>query len=167
MHLPVVFKDAWEFQRSKGLTRKQKFAVDEMVAEGLIDGKVVCRDVVRPARRPSRLRLRVDASLPDLRADGSSLVPVVAEVTDDAGSVKRLSNEWVQFSVEGAGEAVDGSPRQVEWGSAPLLMRVGDVPGEIRVRARLLHEGSQAPQEAPVLVIPVGADDALSLPSAS
>lgn len=128
-----------------------------MVAEGLIDGKVVCRDVVRPARRPSRLRLR---------ADGSSLVPVVAEVTDDAGSVKRLSNEWVQFSVEGAGVAVDGAPRQVEWGSAPLLIRVGDVPGEIRVRARLLHEGSQAPQEAPVPVIPVGEDDALSLPPA-
>ena len=61
---------------------------------------------------------------------------------------------------------VDGSPRQVEWGSAPLLIRVGDEPGEIRVRARLLHEGSQTPREAPVLVIPVGADDALSLPSA-
>lgn len=62
--------------------------------------------------------------------------------------------------------AVDGSPRQVEWGSAPLLIRVGDEPGEIRVRARLLHEGSQTPREAPVLVIPVGADEALSLPSA-
>ena len=78
----------------------------------------------------------------------------------------RLNEGW-DFARGGKNPpAVDGSPRQVEWGSAPLLIRVGDVPGEIRVRARLLHEGSQTPREAPVLVIPVGADEALSLPSA-
>ena len=155
MHMPLVFENAWSFTRSKELTRSGGLAQDCVVAEGLIDGKVVCRHELRPARRPAKLRLRVDATLPELCADGCTVVPVVAEVVDQDGHVKRLSNEKIVFKVEGAGEAVNRGPQDVVWGTAPLLVRVGEQPGEIRITASVQHAGTQAPKPAEPLLLQV------------
>ena len=141
-------------------------AKDSLVAEGLVNGKVVCRHELRPARRPAKLRLRLDATIPELQADGSTVIPVVAEVTDQDGNVKRLSNEKIVFSVEGAGSAVNEGPQDVVWGTAPLLVRVGDQPGEIKISARVRNTGTtgtQAPAAAEPLILQVKPDTSLRL----
>ena len=85
-----------------------------------------------------------------LVADGSDFIVVVAEITDDNGNVRRLAREHVTFSVEGEGRiigdaSIAANPRQVEWGSAPILIRSTHQAGKIRIIARPTFEGVHAP----------------------
>lgn len=144
---PVVFKDAYDFLdlRAHTYTGKNWQRVNLLV-EGIIDGKVVCTQVKKPARRSEKLALRVDHQGQALRADGSDFAVVVCEVTDNAGNVRRLAKERILFTVEGEGEivgdaSIGANPREVEFGSAPVLIRSTTRPGKITVTARLLFEG--------------------------
>lgn len=150
-HGPLVFPGAWNFMENKKLARDGKEGEVRLVAEGLVNGKVAATHEVRPARRPEKIRLRLDsAEGEEFSANGSDVVPVIAEVTDGRGTVKRLNNEEIVFSVEGPAELLADSPdgtlmRPVRWGSAPALIRLGTRPGKITVRASVKHPGSQKP----------------------
>ena len=152
----VVFKDAWDFfeARNHSYTQKSWQSV-KMVAEGIIDGKVVCQEEKMPSRRSTKLRLYVDEMGKKLVADGSDFVVVVCEVTDDLGHVRRLAKENIRFTVEGEGEIIGGAsinanPRAVEWGSAPILIRSTRQAGKIRVRAEVQFPGIHAPTPAEI-----------------
>ena len=124
-----------------------------MVAEGIIDGKVVCTQKKMPSRRSTKLRLYADTQKVNLVADGSDFIVVVAEVTDDSGNVRRLAKENIVFTVEGEGEIIGdarigANPRAVEFGSAPLLIRSTRKAGKIKVKAHVQFEGTQAPTAA-------------------
>ena len=121
-----------------------------MVAEGIINGKVVCTQKKMPSRGSTKLRLYVDTQKVNLVADGSDFIVVVAEVTDDSGNVRRLAKENIVFTVEGEGEiigdaTIGANPRAVEFGSAPVLIRSTRKAGKIKVKARVQFEGTQAP----------------------
>ena len=153
---PVVFDDVWDFweARSYSYTNKNWQAVN-MVAEGIIDGKVVCSTKRMPSRRSTKLRLYVDWEAKPLVADGSDFVVVVAEVTDDSGNVRRMAKENIRFTIEGEGEIIgDGTihanPRPVEWGSAPILVRSTRKAGKIVVKAEVEHPGTHAPTAAQI-----------------
>lgn len=153
---PVVFKGAYDFwkMREKSYLQKNWQAVS-FIAEGIIDGQVVCREKKMPSRRSTRLALRVEEAGQPLVADGSDFIVVVAEVTDDNGNVRRLAKDNIWFTVEGEGSiigdaAIGANPRAVEFGSAPLLVRSTLTPGKIRVKARVLYEGQMAPQPAEI-----------------
>lgn len=153
---PVVFEDVWDFweARSYSYTNKNWQAV-KMVAEGYVDGKVVCTEQRMPSRRSTKLRLYVDWEEKPLVADGSDFIVVVAEVTDDSGHVRRMAKEHIRFTVEGEGELIGDSsihanPRPVEWGSAPILVRSTRTAGKIRVRAEVEHGGTHAPTAAEI-----------------
>lgn len=145
----IVFENVWDFQRSKSLTRSGQGAQDKITAEGLIGGNVVVRHVVMPSRRPSRIVLTLDAAVP-LEANGSDVAVVIASIVDENGIVKRLNNELVEFEVEGSASLIGGekealNPRAVSWGTAPVLVRMGNKAGKVTVRAKLCHEGAQKP----------------------
>lgn len=53
-----------------------------LLAEGLIDGKVVVSEMKRPARRPAKIVMWVDDEGEKLVADGSDFVTVIAAITD-------------------------------------------------------------------------------------
>ena len=153
---PIVFEDVWDFweTRSYSYTQKNWQAV-KMVAEGYVDGKVVCTEQRMPSRRSTKLRLYVDWEAKPLVADGSDFVVVVAEVTDDSGHVRRMAKEHIRFTVEGEGEligdaSIHANPRPVEWGSAPILVRSTRTAGKIRVRAEVEHPGTHAPTAAEI-----------------
>lgn len=165
-NLPLVFEKAWDFQLSRDLTRSQKIQQDAIVAEGLIDGKLVCRHEIRPSRRTSSLRLRVDASPTRLVADGSTILPIVAEVVDASGYVKRLNNEEVVFHVSGAGKALCEEPQHVLWGTAPLLVRLSEQAGPLTITASPRFEGTQSPKASEPLRLEVVPDESLKLPAA-
>lgn len=151
---PVVFKNVWDFWEARGYSYTQKnWQKVNLVAEGIIDGKVVCRQKKMPSRRSTKLRLYVDTQKVNLVADGSDFIVVVAEVTDDSGNVRRLAKENIVFSVEGEGSiigdaSIGANPRAVEFGSAPVLIRSTRKAGRIKVTARVQFEGTQAPTAA-------------------
>ena len=153
---PVVFEDVWDFweARSYSYTNKNWQAVN-MVAEGIIDGKVVCTMKRMPSRRSTKLRLYVDWENKPLVADGSDFVVVVAEVTDDSGHVRRMAKENIRFTIEGEGEIIgderiNANPRPVEWGSAPILVRSTRKAGKIRIKAEVEYPGTHAPTAAEI-----------------
>jgi beta-galactosidase len=151
---PVVFKDAWDFFEARNWSYTQRnWQNVKMVAEGIIDGKVVCTEEKMPSRRSTKLRLYADTMGKPLVADGSDFIVVVCEVTDDLGHVRRLAKENIRFTVEGEGEiigdaSINSNPRAVEWGSAPVLIRSTLQAGKIKVKAEVQFPGIHAPTPA-------------------
>ena len=85
-------------------------------------------------------------------------------MTDDSGNVRRLAKDQIKFSVEGPAEIIgDGTdiganPRQVEWGSAPILLRSTTTPGKIKIHADVLFPGTHSPAPADLEIESVPAD---------
>lgn len=153
---PVIFEDVWDFWEAREYSYKQKnWQKVNLVAEGIINGKVVCSTKKMPSRRSTKLRLSIDHQGQTLIADGSDFLVVIAEVTDDSGNVRRLAKENIVFTVEGEGEIVgdekiSANPRAVEFGSAPVLIRSTQKEGKIKVTAHVQFEGTNAPTPAEI-----------------
>ena len=151
MPSPVItFPDVYDFMVDNAFSRTQKQDDVYLLAEGLIDGKVVATHKVVPARRPEKILLWMDNEGTDLKADGSDFVTVVAAVADKNGNIKRLNNYNIRFSIEGEGRLLGGpgvlaNPVPVKWGTAPVLVQSTLKPGKIRITASVLFEGSQMP----------------------
>ena len=151
MPSPVItFPDVYDFMVDKAFSRTQKQDDVYLLAEGLIDGKVVATHKVVPARRPEKILLWMDNEGTDLKADGSDFVTVVAAIADKNGNIKRLNNYNIRFSIEGEGRLLGGpgvlaNPVPVKWGTAPVLVQSTLKPGKIRITASVLFEGSQMP----------------------
>ena len=151
MPSPVItFPDVYDFMVDKAFSRTQKQDDVYLLAEGLIDGKVVATHKVVPARRPEKILLWMDNEGTDLKADGSDFVTVVAAVADKNGNIKRLNNYNIRFSIEGEGRLLGGpgvlaNPVPVKRGTAPVLVQSTLKPGKIRITASVLFEGSQMP----------------------
>lgn len=151
---PVTFKNVYDFNQMRVLPYvEKKWQQVSFIAEGLINGKVVCREKKMPSRRSAKLCLSIDNAGQHLTANGSDFIPVICEVTDDDGNVRRLAKEQILFSVEGEGEIIGdaiigANPRTVEFGSAPVLIRSTTTAGKIKIKARVLFEGEHAPTPA-------------------
>lgn len=146
----IVFEDAYDFMADKKLSMGGSPDKVFMLAEGLIDGKVVATHRRTPARRPEKIVLWLDNEQVDLKADGSDFVTVVAGVADKQGNIKRLNNYFIKFHVEGEGRILGGedvmaNPAPVRWGTAPVLVQSTLKPGKIKITASVLFEGSQMP----------------------
>lgn len=162
----ITFPDVYDFMEDKALSRKQKQSEVYLLAEGLIDGKVVATHKVAPARRPEKVLLWLDNEGTDLKADGSDFVTVVAAIADKEGNIKRLNNYFIKFHVEGEGRIIGGSdvlanPAPVKWGTAPVLIQSTLKPGKIKVTASVLFEGSQMPMSAELVLDSKPADHPL------
>lgn len=161
---PVVFRDVWDFFEARNYSYYQKnWQKVNMVAEGIMGGKVVCTTRRMPSRRSTKLQLRTDTEGKQLVADGSDFIVVIAEVTDDSGNVRRLAKENIVFEVEGEGEiigdaAIYANPRPVEWGSAPVLIRSTRTAGRIKIKAHVQYEGIHAPTPVELVFESIPAD---------
>lgn len=163
---PIVFKDVYHFLDMKALHRQKKQRDVYIVAEGSIDGKVVATDTVRPALRPEKIMLWVDHDGVDLKADGSDFVTVVAAVADKEGNIKRLNNSIISFEISGEGSIIDNealiaNPRQVSWGTTPVLVQSTTTPGQITIKASMLFEGTLRPIAGEITINSVATEDVL------
>ncbi len=152
-HPPVVFKDIFRFIKVKALHRGRKWQQANILAEGLIDGKVVVSSKRMPAKRRTKILLKADLQGRSLIADGSDFVPIVAYMADNEGNIKRLSEDEIRFRVEGPGQIIGdeitgANPRKLEWGRAVALVRAGVKPGKIKVIAEELFGGVNMPASA-------------------
>lgn len=156
---PVIFKNVWDFWAARELSYKQRAWQKVCLrAEGIIGGRVATTATRMPSRRATKLRLYADERGRQLVADGQDFIVVVCEVTDDSGNVRRLAKDEIRFTVEGEGtiigEGTDigANPRQVEWGSAPILVRSTRHAGQIRIHADVLYPGTHTPTPADLTI---------------
>lgn len=106
----ITFKDVYNFMIDKNMSMKEGRQKEVfLLAEGLINGKVVATHKVCPARRPSKLLLWIDNENTELKADGSDFVTVIAAIADKNGNIKRLNNYYVKFHIEGEGRILGGA----------------------------------------------------------
>lgn len=160
----ITFEGVYDFMIDKEMSMYHGRQNDVfLLAEGLIDGKVVATHKVCPARRPEKIMLWVDDEKTALHADGSDAVVVVAAICDRNGNIKRLNNQYIRFSIEGEGRLLGGedilaNPAPVKWGTAPILVQSTLCPGPIRVTASVLFEGSQMPVSASLELTSVPAE---------
>ena len=156
MPSPVItFKNVFNVMDDKKLARSGKHKESFLLAEGVIEGKVVATHKVMPSRRPSKLLLKLDNEGTPLKADGSDMVTVVAAVADAQGNIKRLNNYSIRFEIEGPGRLVatagtQTNPRPVQWGTAPILVQASTCPGTIKVKASVLFDGKHMPMNAEI-----------------
>lgn len=155
--VPVVFKDVWNFDDARKYSYNKKWQSVNMLAEGIINGKVVTTERKMPSRRSTKIRLRADLQNKPLVADGSDFIVVIAEITDDNGNVRRLAKENIVFEINGEGEligdaSIHANPRPVEWGSAPVLIRSTLTPGKIIIKAHVEFQGTHAPESAELII---------------
>ena len=160
--VPVVFENVYRYVDARNKNKKGYGKIDQhfvdhalMKAEGMIGGEVVTDHTRWPAGRKRRLVLNVDDSDIQPVADGSDITPVVAYLVDAGGAVKRLSDEYVRFTVVGSGELIGGAenginPQKLLWGEAVALVRSGSEPGTITVRAEVLQDGINMPDAAEI-----------------
>jgi beta-galactosidase len=148
----ITFPNVFHFMEWKAMARSQKQEDAYLLAEGLIGGKVVATHKRYPAGQADRISLRLDNEKVPLKADGSDVVVVVAEIVDKRGTVKRLNNSVIRFEIEGEGRllgdaSVGVNPSPVVWGSAPALVQSTAHPGKIKVVASLQIPGQSRPLE--------------------
>ncbi len=158
----IVFSGVYDFMSDKALARKRKQEEVFMQADGYINGQKVATHRIEPARRPEKLVLWLDDEGTALQADGSDCVTVVAGVADKNGNIKRLNNYFIRFTIEGEGtllgdESIMANPRPVNWGTAPVLVQATTEPGDIKVTASVLLEGSQMPMSGELTFSSIGA----------
>ena len=150
---PFIFKDSYRFMDDKVLAMDNQHEKVFLLAEGLIDGKVVTSEIKYPSRRPARLLLWADNEQMPLQSGGSDFVTVIAAVADENGTVKRLNNENVFFEVSENGSLIGGqqpgiNPARISWGTAAALIRSGLNPGTIIVKASVVPSGGHKPLSA-------------------
>ena len=160
--VPVVFEHVFRYVDARFNNQKRYDKIEQqhvegavMKAEGMIGGEVVAEHTRWPVGRRRRLVLKVDDSDIQPVADGSDITPVVAYLVDAGGAVKRLSDEYVRFSVEGEGDLIGGAenginPQKMLWGEAVALVRSGVKTGTIKVRAEVLKDGIYMPDSAEI-----------------
>lgn len=153
----ITFKDVWDVMYDKQLARKNKHEESYLLAEGIVDGEVVATHKVMPARRPSKIILWADNEGTETIADGSDLITVIAAIADENGNIKRLNNYHIKFEIEGPGELVASketftNPREVQWGTAPILVRAKAQTGNIKVKASVVPNGIHTPISAELII---------------
>lgn len=153
MPSPIIkFKNAFHFMEWKAMARAGKQDEAYLLAEGIVDGKVVAVHKRFPSGQADRIRLRLDDEAVGLKADGSDVVVVVAEVVDKRGTIKRLNNSWIRFSIEGEGKLLGNSsigvnPTPVTWGTAPILVQSTAKAGKVKIVASMQVPGQSRPLE--------------------
>ena len=152
----VVFENVFEFTDIKRLHRKNQKERANIVAEGIIDGKVVVSTKKMPATRTKQIKLELANKNIPLVANGSDLITVIASIIDENGNVKRLNNDVIKFEIEGEGKIVGdfkimANPIKVEWGTAPLIIQSTTKSGNITIRATILNEGINTPSSGEII----------------
>ncbi|NMH86803.1 glycoside hydrolase family 2 protein [Flavivirga algicola] len=139
-HPPFVFKNVFYLDSIRHRKGDKKGVVRYMLAEGLIDGKVVVKETKLYPERSERLQLSIADEDLELIANNSDFVPVRATIVDRNNAKKVLAEEYVYFEVEGPAEVIGGvrnfgNPAKSSFGVATALIRATTTPGKITVRA--------------------------------
>ena len=105
-------------------------------AVGLKGGIIQSVDQVTTAGKAHQLKLSVDFSEKELKADGADVVFVYATVCDANGNAVMDADVPVEFTVKGAARLIGQNPMKAEAGIATILLQADKKGGKIRIEAK-------------------------------
>lgn len=116
------------------------YEAGELVAEGIVDGKVVATHSVRTPEQPRQVKIWLKEENIQPVADGSDMIPVYFKVCDSNGTLVNTSDVRIHISVSGEGSLIgDGierigiNPQLAEGGVGYALIRTTCRPGKIHI----------------------------------
>ena len=116
------------------------YEAGELVAEGIVDGKVVATHSVRTPEQPRQVKIWLKEENIQPVADGSDMIPVYFKVCDSNGTLVNTSDVRIHISVSGEGsligygiERIGINPQLVEGGVGYALIRTTCRPGKIHI----------------------------------
>ena len=116
------------------------YEAGELVAEGIVDGKVVATHSVRTPEQPRQVKIWLKEENIQPVEDGSDMIPVYFKVCDSNGTLVNTSDVRIHISVSGEGSLIgDGierigiNPQLVEGGVGYALIRTTCRPGKIHI----------------------------------
>ncbi|MEX0844216.1 MAG: glycoside hydrolase family 2 TIM barrel-domain containing protein [Balneolaceae bacterium] len=118
------------------------FTPGNLKALAFIDGAMVASHERTTPENPAQLHLSADISGKEIQSSVNDVVFVYAEITDASGNTVWEAEPSVEFEIEGGGKLIGQNPIQAEAGIATILVRVGELPGVITIRAK--SEGLEA-----------------------
>jgi beta-galactosidase len=110
-------------------------APGKLEAAGYTNGKKVSNYSIATPGQPASIRLRADISGREPKAGVNDLLFIHAEITDSEGNVIPDYTEAVSFSVLGDASFVAEENPAAEAGIASALLRIGETPETITLRA--------------------------------
>jgi beta-galactosidase len=111
------------------------FVPGTLKAVGYIRGKAVATEQVTTASTAAQLLVEAALNGKALKADGSDVIVLHATVCDQAGHPVSDSQAEVRFELVGEGQLIGANPVQAEAGIASILLKAGETPGNLVVRA--------------------------------
>ena len=93
-------------------------------------------DQVTTARKAHQLKLSIDFSGKQLKADGADVVFVYATVCDANGNAVADADVPVHFTVKGAARLIGQNPMKAEAGIATILLQASRKASKITIEAR-------------------------------
>lgn len=145
-HPPFTFK-VGEFSATRSMLFANAVSpgalstpIGELLAEGLIDGKVAATHLVHSPGQPKSIELRLDTCGLDPVADAADWVRVYAHICDARGMTYPYGDDVVTFAVSGEGsligdEKLFANPVRAEAGIATALVRTTGTAGQVTLRA--------------------------------
>jgi beta-galactosidase len=111
------------------------FEPGTLKAEGFINGIKVIETKQSTPGKPDRILLSVDLSGKTLTTGCNDVIFVYATLVDENNTMVPDGNQVVTFCITGNGTLVGTNPVKAEAGVATILVRAGDTPGNIIIRA--------------------------------
>lgn len=102
-------------------------------AVGYINGEQIVNTTRFTPGQPYGLHVDTDISGKKLEAGKKDIIFVHASVVDKDGVVIPTANNSLKFTVEGNAEIIGQNPIEAEAGIATVLLRAGDIKGEIEM----------------------------------
>lgn len=104
-------------------------------------GKRVASQTKVKAGKASQIGLKIDTTGYDLSADGSSIVMAYVYIQDKDGNQLAGDTPNVKFTIDESAEivgdeSIGANPVRWRYGVAPVMFRVGDTPGTIKLTAQ-------------------------------
>lgn len=117
-----------------------KWTEGTLTAYAIKNGKRVAKHSRSKAGKPYKISLSIDTTGYDFSADGSSILMAYAYIQDKSGHTIEVDTPYVTFSISGDAEIVGDETigaNPVTWrnGIAPVMVRVGKTPSNIRLTA--------------------------------
>ena len=121
LHPPFTFENVqWEAGELKGI--------------GFCDGKEAVQCISRTPGPAHSIDLEFEIDYQP-EADGEDMFFVYANIVDQNGTIVPSFSGWLDFEIEGAAKLVSPNRVQTEAGIASVIVRVGQKPGKIIVKA--------------------------------